>query len=272
MGDLSVLPQFVQCPAGDWTPLCELRPGRKSLAIHCPQYGVAVASVEAAIINDGSIRQVVAANPLRSRLVTSVGDLGATTNTLQWYPTSGGTGGILVVQGVNFPITYDTGPNSPAAAAVWEANALGDGAHAVAILMISETYVCPGLILATNISGPLIAGPYGETPAGYWLPAQPPGGPGGGDSWFRLDERIDSALCWQQWFCWPVGATTVVVPVIEAFEVVVPPAPETYLTVQLPTVGKAAMDNLRRLQAAILAAQKPPSVEADSASENAPES
>ena len=159
------------------------------------------------------------------------------------------------------------------AAAVWEATAVGDGAHAVPILMMSETYVCPGLILATNISGPLIAGPYGETPAGYWLPAQPPGGPGGGDSWFRLDERIDSALCWQQWFCWPVGATTVVVPVIEAFEVVVPPPDETYLTVQLPTVGKAAMDNLRRLQAAILAAQKPPSVEADnSASENAPES
>ena len=73
MGDLSVLPQFVQCPAGDWTPLCELRPGRKSLAIQCPQYGVAVASVEALIINDDIVRQVVAANPLRSRLVTSVG-------------------------------------------------------------------------------------------------------------------------------------------------------------------------------------------------------
>ena len=272
MGDLSVLPQFVQCPAGDWTPLCELRPGRKSLAIQCPQYGVAVASVEALIVNDDIVRQVVAANPLRSRLVTSAVGLAATTSSLQWFPTSGGSGGILVFQGITFPVTYDTGENSPMAAAAWEATAVGDGAHAVPILTMSETYVCPGLILATNISGPLIAGPYGETPAGYWLPAQPPGGPGGGDSWFRLDERIDSALCWQQWFCWPVGATTVVVPVIEAFEVVVPPAPETYLTVQLPTVGKAAMDNLRRLQAAILAAQKPPSVEASGASENAPES
>lgn len=77
---------------------------------------------------------------------------------------------------------------------------------------------CIAIILAINTSSPLVAGRFGMTPTGFWTSQSLLAG---GQTWEINREANPDIIC-QEWYAWPVGtagATPVMIPVIESFEV-----------------------------------------------------
>lgn len=237
---------IISCPAGQWTSVAQRMDLRTSLMVQCPELPTTTSNTFGTTLNGGVAGQVIAADPLRARLVIFKAALDASTASYRIFPGADGGGGMAGENGTtNFPASYDTG-RSQLAQAAWSQLATGAGTHAEPVQFIVETYQCVGLILGITTAAPTYTGPYGVVPPGIWLAPDLAGGP----TIFRLSTKIDGELTIQEWFAWPVGTGDVNAQVYEVFDP--PPTPETQITVAMPALSphgkQAAIDLLAAMR------------------------
>jgi hypothetical protein len=226
----------VPCPASQWTQLTEYRPGRKSLMMVCPQVANTFNGGTVSILDDGLAHGLLAADPLRARVVFSLFFVNATTTNICVGPTSGGHG-VGLYQSTNTAINsqWDSGIDQ-IASQNWYGIVSGTGGHAQGIEILTETYQCRAIILATTQNLAVAGGPYGSAPPGNWLSPDLSAGPAN----FRLQEPLDGEQTIQAWYAWPVGSITVNVTVSEAWDIMQPPPPPEKFSVSLPKLSRDA--------------------------------
>lgn len=235
----------IPCLANSWTQICQYRRTRKSLSVQCPQVATVTADASLAILDDGAIRPLLAANALRARVVFSLNFVNATTTNISVGPGASGNG-VGLYQSTNTAVNsqWDSGESQTASQA-WNGIVSGTGAHGQVIEILTETYQCPAIILATTQNPVVSGGPYGSQPPGYWIQSDP----GSGPTIFTMsDDQYDEQVM-QQWFCWPVGTVAVNVTVSETWaEDQPPPVPEKF-RVDLPRLSPDAIAALNDLLA-----------------------
>ncbi len=245
--------QQVLCQPAAWTPICEYRPTRKSLIIQVPPIACE-SSFGNATLTDTGVATTILPTDIWRRAITFVVGQNDCNVIVGVGPGGGGytQGGITVSQpgALNPPVildgSYPDGPNQASVQSEWCA---GNKTPATSCLLewLTVSYQLVGVILATAQNPSVAGGPFGSAPPGNWLSSDLSAGPAS----FRLQADLDGDQTIQQWFAWPVGSIAVNVTVSEAFEVVIPPPPPKYLTVQLPQLSPEAMQELQRLQASL---------------------
>lgn len=227
---MPVTSTIVPCPAGQWTSVAQYMETRRSLLIQCPEQADAISSAVVPIVNDNVTRTLIAANPLRKRLVVSIGAIDASTTEIFFFAGTGTSGGIYILPvSPQYPMVFDTA-ESRIAAEKWSANVNGNATHAQVFFLTVQIATCVAVIVGINTSGPTYTGPYGTVPLGIWTSPNLEAGP----QVFRLDRDNDGELVKQEWFVWPVGSGTVNVQVFQTFDL---PPKRSALVVQLPSMS-----------------------------------
>lgn len=243
---MAVQSQTITCPTGNWTSIAQQLDRRQALLVQCPQVAPTVVAGVGAAVNNGVIHQILAANALRTRVAWCYPAVDASTTDVAFFP---GTtnGGLVYAPGIGtLPLMYDTGPNSPLAASVWNAIVGGAATHSEVFPYITEVQKCAVIVLGVSIAVPTYTGLFGTTPFGIWTSPYLASGP----AIFRLSAASDFDLVKQEWFAWPIGSGNVTVQVYQSFDssIDVPPTTQDSFRHRLPQLSPMALRHLEILK------------------------
>lgn len=246
---------FVQAFGGAWVPLCQYREDRESLLVSCPQCATTLVEGGASCPN-GVVTTICGANTLRRSAIIMVG-----TATVD-YVTVAPDAAILGAQspyplggwsfGYEGKLLIDDKWGQWAQSA-WFAFAVS--AMNVPVRVYQEIYTGRAIVLSTSQGSPMILGPYGQSPAGYWCSDDLSAGP----AMFRLSRQLDGDLVKQEWFAWMVGTANPLLTVCESWidpknpsgTIGPPDEIAAQLTVTMPKLSrggcKALQDILQRI-------------------------
>lgn len=215
------------------------------LRIQCPQIANTLTQTSYNYVGGAFTNPLIAANPLRKRLLITIMDSGGNMTKQQLAPYYTGFAAPVGIEMAS-ALYFRPPDDSTEAKAAWLATgSWAAGAINTLYMMYEEAYQCASIILATSLVTKLVATHFGSFPEGYWTS----GDLSKGAESFTLDATDGDAVV-QEWYCWPVGSIAVAVNVMQSFDPPpIPPPLDDYssFTIQMPSLpreGRKALDRL----------------------------